>query len=126
MNHSDALQFITSGKAKFYLKNLISGNELHYTVLKIKDDVYRCYSQVYLFTLVKSGERWLYYLPKDKVVSREATVLTQYLDSLPKGPKSVEIHHIGQCGVCGRPLKDEESKMRGIGPVCYARLLSSK
>jgi hypothetical protein len=29
---------------------------------------------------------------------------------------------IGSCGHCGRTLTDEESRARGIGPVCFARL----
>lgn len=29
---------------------------------------------------------------------------------------------IGACGICNRTLTDDESRARGIGPVCYARL----
>ena len=29
---------------------------------------------------------------------------------------------IGSCGVCGRTLTDRDSRLRGIGPVCAARL----
>lgn len=28
---------------------------------------------------------------------------------------------MGRCGYCGRDLTDEESRTRGIGPVCYAK-----
>lgn len=28
----------------------------------------------------------------------------------------------GRCGICGRPLENEESVARGIGPVCAGRL----
>jgi hypothetical protein len=28
----------------------------------------------------------------------------------------------GTCGVCGRPLEDEQSVARGIGPICWGRL----
>lgn len=29
---------------------------------------------------------------------------------------------VGSCGICSRPLEDEESVARGVGPVCWARL----
>jgi hypothetical protein len=29
---------------------------------------------------------------------------------------------IGVCGVCGRTLTDEESRARGIGPVCFKKV----
>lgn len=30
-------------------------------------------------------------------------------------------HEIGECGVCGRTLTNDESRARGIGPVCAAK-----
>jgi len=30
-------------------------------------------------------------------------------------------HEIGECGVCGRTLTNDESRERGIGPVCAAK-----
>lgn len=32
---------------------------------------------------------------------------------------------IGSCGVCGRTLTDRDSRLRGIGPICAARLDST-
>lgn len=31
-------------------------------------------------------------------------------------------HHIGECGVCGRTLTNDDSRARGIGPKCAAGL----
>lgn len=31
-------------------------------------------------------------------------------------------HELGRCGVCGLELTDEESRARGIGPVCAGKL----
>lgn len=31
-------------------------------------------------------------------------------------------HEIGQCGVCGRTLTNDESRARGIGPVCIEKM----
>lgn len=33
-------------------------------------------------------------------------------------------HLTGSCGICGRKLEDETSVERGIGPICYAKLMS--
>lgn len=30
-------------------------------------------------------------------------------------------HEIGECGICGRQLTNDESRARGIGPVCAAK-----
>ncbi|UJQ86570.1 hypothetical protein SEA_PENGUINLOVER67_48 [Mycobacterium phage PenguinLover67] len=30
-------------------------------------------------------------------------------------------HEIGECGVCGRTLTNDESRERGIGPICAAK-----
>ena len=30
-------------------------------------------------------------------------------------------HEIGECGICGRTLTNDESRERGIGPVCAAK-----
>jgi hypothetical protein len=35
---------------------------------------------------------------------------------------TIHVMHLGQCGVCGRPLTDPESILRGIGPVCLSKL----
>lgn len=40
------------------------------------------------------------------------------------GPKAASIRYgqeIGCCGVCGRTLTDEESRAKGIGPICAAK-----
>lgn len=31
-------------------------------------------------------------------------------------------HEIGACGICGRTLTDEESRARGLGPVCAEKV----
>lgn len=41
------------------------------------------------------------------------------------GPREASIrygHELGSCGVCGRTLTDEDSRARGIGPVCAAKV----
>jgi Family of unknown function (DUF6011) len=36
----------------------------------------------------------------------------------PKAATELYGHELGICGVCGRTLTDEDSRARGIGPVC--------
>lgn len=31
-------------------------------------------------------------------------------------------HEIGRCGICNRTLTDEDSRARGIGPICAAKV----
>jgi hypothetical protein len=37
---------------------------------------------------------------------------------------SIEIHHAGKCGACGRTLTVPDSIKSGLGPVCAARAIS--
>jgi hypothetical protein len=31
-------------------------------------------------------------------------------------------HELGECGICGRTLTNEASRLAGIGPVCLAKM----
>jgi hypothetical protein len=47
------------------------------------------------------------------------------LSSILADPTEAMKHYgiiTGHCGVCGRPLEDEVSVARGIGPICFGRL----
>lgn len=47
----------------------------------------------------------------------------EVLESIAVDPQAASArygHELGQCGICGRTLTDEESRARGIGPVCAA------
>ncbi len=35
----------------------------------------------------------------------------------------VEVWHEGVCSRCGRPLTDPESVQRGLGPICFERMV---
>jgi hypothetical protein len=46
------------------------------------------------------------------------------LDAIAKDPKAASLRfgrEIGECGICGRTLTDEQSRARGIGPICAAK-----
>jgi hypothetical protein len=46
------------------------------------------------------------------------------MSEIAKGPEAAMIRYgmeIGRCGICGRTLTREESRERGIGPICAAK-----
>lgn len=54
---------------------------------------------------------------KVKGVAREETIINVIL----KDPRAALARYgleLGSCGICGRTLTDEESRRRGIGPIC--------
>ena len=57
-------------------------------------------------------------------LSRAASqaVLAKIAEAGPAEASALYGHEIGSCGVCGRTLTNDESRARGIGPVCAARV----
>jgi hypothetical protein len=46
------------------------------------------------------------------------------MGEIAKDPKEASMRfgrELGQCGICGRTLTDEQSRARGIGPICAAK-----
>ena len=47
------------------------------------------------------------------------------LDAIAVNPQAASLRYgqeIGACGVCGRTLTDEDSRARGIGPICADKM----
>lgn len=47
------------------------------------------------------------------------------LDTIAADPQAASVRYgqeIGACGVCGRTLTDEDSRTRGIGPICADKM----
>ena len=47
------------------------------------------------------------------------------LDAIAADPQAASLRYgreIGACGVCGRTLTDEDSRARGIGPICADKM----
>ena len=47
------------------------------------------------------------------------------LDAIATDPQAASVRYgqeIGACGVCGRTLTDEDSRARGIGPICADKM----
>ena len=57
-------------------------------------------------------------------LSRAASqaVLAKIAEVGPAEASALYGHEIGSCGVCGKVLTNDESRARGIGPVCAARV----
>lgn len=71
-----------------------------------------------VFTKEQAGDEYF----KVRNPMREEAILTAVL----KDPLSALTRYgleIGACGVCGRTLTDEESRARGIGPVCADKMI---
>lgn len=60
-------------------------------------------------------------------LSRAASqaVLAKIAEAGPAEASALYGHEIGSCGVCGRTLTNDESRARGIGPVCQARVFGA-
>ena len=46
-------------------------------------------------------------------------------DAIAADPQAASVRYgreIGACGVCGRTLTDEDSRARGIGPICADKM----
>lgn len=59
-------------------------------------------------------------IPRTAVSVRGFAWVWSHVDRLADHPY-VEVHHIGACGRCGRPLTVPESITTGLGPVCAQR-----
>jgi hypothetical protein len=80
----------------------------------------------------KPGTKWqsfrrVFYQASDNEFFVKDRALKQALlrKILEVGPELASIKYgkeLGVCGVCGRTLTDEDSRMRGIGPVCRERM----
>jgi hypothetical protein len=56
---------------------------------------------------------------------RSSVERNRLLSEIAKDPKAAMILYgteLGACGHCGRTLTDEDSRARGIGPICAAKL----
>lgn len=57
-------------------------------------------------------------------LSRAASqaVLAKIAEAGPAEASAAYGHEIGSCGVCGRTLTNDESRARGIGPLCIEKM----
>jgi len=56
-----------------------------------------------------------------KNLDEKRAILQAILDSPPRAAAERYGQEIGNCGICGRTLTNQESREVGIGPICRAR-----
>ena len=57
-----------------------------------------------------------------KSPQERASVMSQIVRMGVQESSTAYGRHIGSCGVCGRTLTDEDSRARGIGPICAGKM----
>lgn len=70
----------------------------------------------YVFVKEQAGDD----LHPVKPVAREEKIVQALLGNAKVAMEQYAAE-LGSCGICGRTLTDEESRARGIGPVCAAK-----
>lgn len=119
-----AEQFILGGRAYFFFHNSQSDNKERYYVKEKGDGLYWVYTHTrreYLGS-IKFRE---FYSAKG-VSGRPVEVFKWVWNHIIHFtlPSSIHIYHEGMCGVCGRSLRDPESVLLGIGPICRGKLFT--
>lgn len=61
----------------------------------------------------------------DEYPIRNRQTKNEILAEIAKDPQAASArygHELGSCGICGRTLTDEDSRARGIGPICAGKM----
>ncbi|ALH46151.1 hypothetical protein SEA_SQUID_47 [Mycobacterium phage Squid] len=78
-----------------------------------------------------TGGRWAGYVFVKQIVGDEerrlsqkqgGTILRRIAEAGAEAASARYGHEIGECGVCGRTLTNDESRERGIGPICAEKM----
>jgi len=103
--------------------NVLNGNAVRFAVPG-DDGALRFY-------ILKAGKRRFFmvqivggHAPQPVTVERHRQVLADLCFIGDEGIRAAVVRYgkeIGECGICGRTLTDEESRAAGIGPVCAGR-----
>ena len=125
--------FILGGRAHFSIINTINNKEYKYRVCKSKD------GKIF-YIKVKTAQRYEYvgYLKiindnsiryskgKKGTLTSNDEAIKGILYALKHGnnelPNPMKMTHHCLCAKCGRKLDDEESILRGFGPVCWEKI----
>jgi hypothetical protein len=103
------------------MNNLISGmyaikdlyRSIHYYKIDIpKDGKWKGY----VFVSAQASDK---YYPIKDIKTKKNILDILRLD--PLQGMALYGQTIGQCAICGKTLTDDESRKRGIGPICWAK-----
>jgi len=137
LDASDITAYITGGKARFTVVSVLNNERFSYTVVKKerKPDaaqVYFVYARKpelegseYICALRQADSGVFTVVSRNLKPSRHERVFAWLVDRINERDfTACEFWHEGACCVCARPLTDEQSVLRGIGPVCEAKRAS--
>jgi hypothetical protein len=126
-------EFILGGKSEFTIFNVVNGIGYKYHIKSNKE-----YSMWFISVKLAGSFRYAGFIKKDangrlvycrgKKGSMDGnnTAIKGLLWTIDRSDRipfdKVKIIHHGRCAVCGKPLTDELSIERGIGPICYKRV----
>ena len=132
----DAQRFILGGKAEFTIENLKSKVSYKYKVVQSDKN-----PQIFFVRVAESTSfeyagfftlNGIVTYGKGKKGTRDANdpAIRGLLWALKKGhnglPRPMIMFHHGRCACCGKKLNDPESVQRGIGPVCWERVMNKE
>jgi len=127
-------QFIFAGRAEFTILNTLNGVSHRYHVKANKD------KRIYFVSVkIERGYKYAGFIKMDdkgnvlEYVKGAKGLLDEHSQQI-KGlmwviknannmHPAIKVLHHGRCAACGRELTDDESIRRGLGPICYERVL---
>ena len=126
-------EFMLGGKAEFTVLNTVNNVSYKYHLKANKEYTMwfvhvRIAGSFKYAGFIKKGDTegtYVYYRGKKGTMDASNTAIKGLLwvlhraDVIPHD--KVKIYHHGRCSACGKPLTDELSIQRGMGPVCYSR-----
>lgn len=101
-------------QAYYFIVDPTTGRESFFRVQKGKQGTRW---EGYTFLAIQASDD--FYAVKDPV--RRQTIFDEILKDPINAMNEYGIR-LGQCGMCGRTLTDRDSRLRGIGPICAAKI----
>lgn len=130
-------EFLLGGKAKFTIKNELTGNRFTFFVKKAKKRNQNQASQYYFVSVltgtnndknytymgmlkIENNIRTFYQTEKVKITKDAQSVKTfsWLIKNIANLPSNIKFYHEGFCARCGRTLTVPESIRTGFGPEC--------
>lgn len=124
--------FMLGGNANFSITNTINGKEYKYKITKSKDGniyfvkVKNSNKYEYAGYLRLINENIVYSIGKQGTLNCNDEAIKGIIYAFKHGnnelPNPMKMTHHCLCAKCGRKLDDEESILRGFGPVCWEKI----
>lgn len=131
LHHHHVSAFVTAGKARFTVSNTETGNRFTYRVRTNRTGEVLFVSLLcgpdneshYSYLGFIRGGVYIHGGRKAQVGpdALGAKAFAWFWRNMTRLPESVEVHHEGRCGRCGRALTVPESIETGLGPYCAGR-----